>query len=648
MRQQLRCLQEDLHKKFLATGGVRVSICEEGHCPVCAGPMRVLKTVCRPVQTLEHGAFQLREVVHVCAAGCRRPEGGLVWQRASSVAELIMPGRSVGYDVMVWIGLERFLHHRQREEMRSTLTREYAITLSAGEISILSRLFLDYVRRLHETCSPKLRRALENDGGSPWHLDATCEDGRGTLLVALAGWRRWVLGAWKIPTECAEAIQACAHETVKRLGAPCAIMRDLGPAMIRACEELVAKLHTQIPVLGCHQHFLADVGSDLLHAGHDKLRNTFRRLKLRGGLRTLARDLSRELGADLAPAREAFRAWQQSASHALPAGDAGIAVVRGLAQWVLDFLADAQYQDFPFDQPYLDLYERCLRVRRVVDGLLRKPPEDRRVLRVLRRLGRIVDPVITEPGLANTVQDLRVRARLFDELRSALRLFPRTNGRKQPGVAKPLTPKQAAAQLRDLRTALRRFVRSLHKRRPERGPAGNLRQAIDVILQHLTKHGKSLWGHEIRLPAKAGGGIRLVDRTNNLLESFFHAMKRGERRRSGRKNLAQDFEHLPPESALVQNLTHTDYVQIVCGSLDRLPHAFTDMDATERRKSAGRRKAAQPTQPNSMPMIQTGSLPSIDRELIRSDALALRIDDIILSKPPCFALSRSSLPSATV
>ena len=610
--------------------------------------MRVLKSVCRSIQTLEHGPFHLREVSHVCAAGCRRPDGGRVWRRASSLAELIIPGRSVGYDVMVWIGLERFLNHRQREEIRCALKSEYAITLSAGEISVLTRLFLDYVRRLHEACSPKLRRALENDGGSPWHLDATCEDGRGTLLVALAGWRRWVLGAWKIPTECAEAIHACAHDTVKRLGAPCAIMRDLGPAMIRACERLLAKLDTKIPVLGCHQHFLADVGGDLLQAGHDKLRNTFRRLKLRGGLRTLARDLSRELGADLTPARDAFRAWQQSASHALPAANAGIAVVRGLAQWVLDFLADAEYQDFPFDQPYLDLYERCLRVRRVVDGLLRKPPEDRRVLRVLRRLGRLIDPVITEPGLANTVQDLRVRARLFDELRSALRLFPRTNGHKQPGLAKPLTSQQAAAQLRDLRTALRRFVSSLHKRRPERGPAGNLRQAIDLILQHLKKHGKSLWGHEIRLPAKAGGGIRLVDRTNNLLESFFHAMKRGERRRSGRKNLAQDFEHLPPESALVQNFTFTDYVEIVCGSLDRLPHVFADIDATERRKSAGRRKAAQPTLPNSMPMIETGSLPSLDRQLIRSEALEFRIDDIICSKPPRVILSRPYLPSATV
>jgi hypothetical protein len=125
-------------------------------------------------------------------------------------------------------------------------------------------------------------------------------------------------------------------------------------------------------------------------------------------------------------------------------------------------------------------------------------------------------------------------------------------------------------------------------------------------------------------------------------------MKRGERRRSGRKNLAQDFERLPPESALVQNFTCQDYVEIVCGTLDRLPRVFADTDATERRKSAGRRKATQPTLPNSMPMIETGSLPSLDRQLIRSEALELRIDDIICSKPPRITLSRPSLAPATV
>lgn len=46
----------------------------------------------------------------------------------------------------------------------------------------------------------RISEALEKDGGWPLHIDATGEDGQGTLLCAYAGWRGWALGAWKIPT----------------------------------------------------------------------------------------------------------------------------------------------------------------------------------------------------------------------------------------------------------------------------------------------------------------------------------------------------------------------------------------------------------------------------------------------------------------
>jgi ABC-type Fe3+ transport system permease subunit len=72
------------------------------------------------------------------------------------------------------------------------------------------------------------------------HLDATGEDGRGTLLVVYAGWRRWVLGAWKIPTERADAILPRLRAVVGCFGDPCAVMRDLGRAVTEAARDLGA------------------------------------------------------------------------------------------------------------------------------------------------------------------------------------------------------------------------------------------------------------------------------------------------------------------------------------------------------------------------------------------------------------------------
>jgi hypothetical protein len=294
------------------------------------------------------------------------------------LAGLIPPGSIVGYDVMVHVGLERFVRHRQRDEIRAGLEKEHGIVLSSGEISDLGRRFLVYLEALHREKAPALRAAMEADGGWPLHVDATGEDGRGTLLVALSGWRRWVLGAWKVPTERSDVIVPRLEETAALFGSPCAIMRDLGRAVTEAAEQFVNKLAAPIPVLACHQHFLRDVGTDLLREGHDKLRALFRCVDIRKDLRAFVRQLGHCLGKRIHEARVDIRTWldQPVQDLDLPEGAPGIAVVRALAQWILDFSADGNNEGFPFDLPHLDLYVRCLHIRWAVDGFLQKQPAD--------------------------------------------------------------------------------------------------------------------------------------------------------------------------------------------------------------------------------------------------------------------------------
>lgn len=581
--------------------------------------MHVQKTVPHRGNTLTHGAFCARETVHVCAARCRHPSGALVTQRAERLQQLLLPQRTMGYDVLVHVGLERFLQHRQREEIRDELLARHGLSISTGTISDLARLFGEYLRALHEDRADQLRAALESDGGYPLHIDATGENGRGTMLVAYAGWRRWVLGAWKIPTERADAILPRLRETVDLFGPPCAIVRDLGRAMISAAEDLVAAFQSPIPILACHLHFLADVGEDLLDASHTTLRKLFRHHKVRSGLRDLARQIGRKIGGGITRVREALEAWQQAqqdGEHALPEDKwVALGVVRSLAQWALDYPADSTGADFPFDRPYLDLFDRCVRVRRAVDAFLRKPPEDKEVRRVLARLARILDPVRCEASFTQNAGTLRRRAELFDELRTALRLhLPNRGSRGQ-------APEASQQELQDIRVAVESLTLSLQERRPQRGPAQDTRRAIDLILAHLDRHGDSLWGHTITLPPEAGDGVRMVSRTNNLLEGFNRALKQGERRRSGRKNLSDDFEHLPPEAALARNLLCPDYVEILCGSLDRLPQALAELDAERRQMALAAKSPSSPASRPEAPENASASLPKADRRLVRSKAM---------------------------
>ncbi len=102
-------------------------------------------------------------------------------------------------------------------------------------------------------------------------------------------------------------------------------------------------------------------------------------------------------------------------------------------------------------------------------------------------------------------------------------------------------------------------------------------------------------------------------------------MKHNERRRSGRKILTQDFEHLPPEAALVYNLKHDDYVSAVCGSLGKLPEAFARLDFENRQGSFDRRNQVANSVASQIPLAETASLPTADRRLIRREEMQQKI-----------------------
>lgn len=631
----MRLLQEQGQARAPGTQGVVLAIQAEGEsCPQCSGSTNVQKTKQRGVATLRHGPFVAKETVLVCASGCRHPSGNLATRRSEALAHQVASGAVFGYDVEVHVGLERFMRHRQREEIQGNLQKEHGIRLSAGEASNLANRFLDHLEELHISRAPALRAALDQDGGYPLHIDASGEDGRGTLFVAYAGWREWVLGAWKLTTERADQVLPCLREIVARFGAPCAIMRDLGRAMTQAALDLVAEVDQDVPILGCHLHFLKDVGKDLMEPAYRQMRELFRRHAVKAGLRSLARDLGRQLGDRLPDLRGDILEWVESASdHTLPGDKAGLASVRCVAQWVLDYHRDGSGRGFPFDRPHLDLYKRCVTVRRAVDAFLRKPHEDMAVQRALHRLARVLDPIRNEKPFDQAAATLFFRGGLFDELRDALRLPARS------GEAAELPPPEAAKELNIVQRSLKSLEESLRERRPDRGPAQAARDAIDLILDHISRHGPSLWGHEVRLPDSVGGGSRFVERTNNLLEGFFHDIKHGERRRSGRKILTHDFECLPPAAALAANLNKPDYVRLLCGSLDELPAAFAELDCAREARRLATAPSKNASQAPSRPEVATASLPLLDRPVVRSAPVRAFVESAARSRAPHYAVS---------
>ncbi|MBI4870221.1 MAG: hypothetical protein HY814_01490 [Candidatus Riflebacteria bacterium] len=591
------------------------------------------KTICHGVVTLEHGPFSAKETVLVCVKGCTTAEGKQATLRSAALVQRVARGAIFGYDVEVFDGLDRHLRHRQRLETQGTLRERYGVSMSTGEISILQHRFLEHFESLHRCRTPALRAALAADGGYPLHIDATGEDGRGTLLAAYSGWRGWVFGAWKLATERSDLILPRLHEVVEDFGLPCGIVRDLGKAVIAACEELASDLKADFPILSCHRHLLADIGKDLLAKLHDKLRGLFRQSSIRPELRALCRDLGRRVGEELPVLRDSVCTWAEApGGHRLPAGNTGLAVVRALAQWALDYAQDGHRGDFPFEQPYLDLYLRCRKLRRACDAYLRSSPESMPVRQTLGRLARILEPVVAERVFEVAATKLADRAALLDELRETLRIT--RDGR--PMTSADIIPvQQATAELTDIQSSIEALSQSLRNRRPQRGPAEDTREAIDLVLEHLDRHGDSLWGHVVLLPAELGGGVRIIPRTNNVEESFWHRMKHDQRRRSGRKILTRDFEALPAAAALVYNLNCPDYVELLCGSIKRLPSAFAQLDQR-------RRAVSTPTSAGSrqQPELALASVSRDDLPVVRSPSLGKEIEAAARSRPPRFVVAQ--------
>lgn len=95
------------------------------------------------------------------------------------------------------------------------------------------------------------------------------------------------------------------------------------------------------------------------------------------------------------------------------------------------------------------------------------------------------------------------------------------------------------------------------------------------------------------------------------------------------------------EAAIAPNLCCEDYVEIVCGSLDRLPSAFAELDEEKRRKlQAGESLTGADSRPHESQIV-SASLPRADRQIVRSEAMANRVMAAARSRAPRISTARA-------
>lgn len=624
IRQEITLFKSDVHKRLVHLPILPLKMKpKESFCPQCQGEMKVRNSRPRRIISIQHGVVSAQITTLICKKGCKTTDGKREIRRPEELMLFVPSGANIAYDVEVFCGKKRYLEGLQREEIRKQLECEYGIFISSRKVSILANQFVEHLKKLHINHSKEFRNVLKSDGGSPWHVDATGEDGSGTVLIIYAGWRGWVLGTRKISTECKEQIKPLLNETATQFGDPCAVVRDYGKGLIPAIEEFVFERNVEIIILGCHMHFVKFVGKDLLNSDYSELRQLIRTHNIRADLKRIVREWSKELGEKLFELKTEIEIWiSPDKAKPLPKGNLGLATVRAMTQSSLDYIENSKNQQFPFVMPHFEFYQRCTTLHKTCEFYINHPLTDKPVLKALQRLLRVLSPVFTDISFNQINQSLSYRFNLFTELRTALRLNPDDATKEvMLGVREP---QRVASELNNIKKALRKYKATLQRERKR--AAKDNQSAIDTILKHIKEHEKNLWGHIIKIPKFAGGGIKIVGRTNNEIENFNGGLKRDERKRSGRKVLSKDFEDLPDGVPLIKNLKKPDYVKILCGSLDNLPDAIAKIDHTDKKNKN--------IQAINTELSPTASMPKSDRQFIRKINIAEFIQNVATQNIP--------------
>jgi hypothetical protein len=470
--------------------------------------------------------------------------------------KLVRPGQKYGYDLIVHVGLLRYLSGLQREEIRDVLRNERGIELSAGSVSALCDRFLIYFEALHIAHAPFLREAL---GEYPLHLDATCERGKGGLFVCIDGWKGWVLWAARIHSESANNLTPVIEKTVHLFGQPIATVRDMGTGVARSVESLRM---AGIPDLICHYHFLAAVGRSLFKTLYDKLREMIRQSGCRAQMRTLLQDLKTYSSLDRKKGRFGLGTIRDE--------------LKALVLWILedDGHSDAPY---PFALPHLDLAKRCRHVDKKIEQWIR-PPRKVTETRAIECLQDLVKRLKNVAHFSATVKELDARWTAFCELREVLRLSNAELPRGDIRTKQTQLPTLQMLRLQQIKQAVEQYTNDIEKRvTAKKKGAKRSQTAASIILDYLQQYYPFLFGHPLKLDEQ-GCVVAVVERTNNIAEHFFGKEKQRLRRRVGRGQLGRDLDDQPAQVALVANLRDPEYVHHLIGCLEKLPEAFADLD----------------------------------------------------------------------
>lgn len=231
-----------------------------------------------------------------------------------------------------------------------------------------------------------------------------------------------------------------------------------------------------------------------------------------------------------------------------------------LILWILDSDSELDGYGFPFDQAYLVFYSRIEKIYVTIQKLKNATTDNQAIFQLQKILATIVD----DENLTKTVQQMREKVAIFEQLRKAMRIAI-------PAEKQGLKDLGNKISIKSVKTKVTAFRNKLKKK-------ASKNEAYQNMLKQLDKYWEKLFVAPITVTTKTGTILIQPQRTNNVLEQFFRAIKHMYRKKSGRNKLTKTIKAMIADTPLVKNLENPQYMEILLKGKNNLIERFAEID----------------------------------------------------------------------
>ncbi|MGH9565861.1 MAG: hypothetical protein ACRD4I_07760, partial [Candidatus Angelobacter sp.] len=489
-------------------------------------PLIILKTTHRQVVSLRFSRFESQEVVRQ-----ERRQEGHVTHHSPQLAAIAPQGGRYAYDLIAHVGVESLLHGCKLQDLTADVA---ALQIPFSSLYDLQQKFMFYFGHLHRQSAPRIRDYLQQRGDMTWLIDGTQELGSSVFFGVKDAQDGFLLGCWKIGSENLDDVVPCLTELKEAYGAPERVLHDLSDVMSGACDLALTGVTHHV----CQFHLLKDIGQDLFQAPQAALSKQVRQLKLQPRMKEQRAGQIQWLRENGTQQSElVLRNLLEGKPVSSPLPDLlGRELLLAFHQWILDYARDGRRQGFPFDPYLLYLHRRVARARVGLDHL-RQQQAGRKMPPALINLVRMLGAYLSNPQVVAAIAHYEAAWTVFQCLRDVLRFSAQGTSPLRDSYRLTATEQRTMfSSLKELREEYRR--RSTADDDPQQ------RTLYATVYTHLDRY----WEH---LPT---GDEGCRERTTNGLETHWGQAKRTRRCVHGRRKLTQDFQALPQEYMLTQNL----------------------------------------------------------------------------------------------